>query len=160
MEQLINNYLLFKQNEKTLSRYDLISSSAQYLPIEASANKKGEVFIYFNKTEFIKSVKSKGDYCLTKRNSEWLSSLTFPDISEPHLAYGDVFKTNDLMIVFKTNQHIEIYICKDRLQFRDMIIQMLISGQLDEQLESFKNMIEIKSDFSEQSAQKENLFNK
>jgi hypothetical protein len=140
MDNIIDYYLRFDRNTKTYRRFDLKAKSGSYSPIEVTANKQGEIFVYYVKTDGIGHFKKKTEYALTTRNSKYLSGIFFPEIDKPHLAYGDINQTNDLLLINITDNTLEMFICKDRLQFKDTILQMYISGTLDEIIKEFREI--------------------
>jgi hypothetical protein len=138
MEKIIDYYLRFERNQKTYSRFDMKAKSGSYSPIEETANKHGEIFVYYVKTDGIRHLKKKTDFALTIGNGKYLSGLFFPEIDKPYLAYGDIPQTNDLLLINIKDNTIEMFICKDRLQFKDVILQMYILGTLDEIIQGYR----------------------
>ncbi len=137
MKKIIDYYYKFDRNVKTFKRFDLVAKSGCYSPLEEH-NKKGEIFIYCVRTDDMRHIKKKSDFALTSRSSKYLSGLFFPEIQKPNLAYGDMLYTHDLLLVNLMDNSLEIFVCKDMLQFKDMILQMFVSGDLDEIIEEFR----------------------
>lgn len=107
-----------------------------------SAYPQGALILNYSKTDRIEAKEQrKADYCLSI-NSEHLSSI-YP-FGENGFSYGDIPGTNDVLI-FKDNLEIstkgiiggslEIWIAPNQLKAKQLLLQMVDEGYLDDELE-------------------------
>lgn len=123
--------------EKSKSRFDLVFNSDIYEPVH-NPNIKGQVFIYCSPNPHIKAhINRKSSLTISARNKH-LTSVYIPEvITKPELAYGDYSKDAILMIL--QEKSIELLICKGEKNLVPNLYNLLYDGELDEEIEQFRN---------------------
>ena len=111
---MINSYLKYQKKPDTKTRFNLIAYS---MPAYESDNFNPLVkpFIYAGKNPNIKANSERKSDLQLSWNGKNLSSLFFIDFEKPAFAYGDFYKTEDLVLFIKENDTIEMFILKSKI---------------------------------------------
>jgi hypothetical protein len=126
-------------NPKT--RYDVTASTKNYLPFEIRLqNKKGgRQFFYFGDTPcyFKFASKERPDKCISRNGN--ISSVFIPDLAAP-LGYGDVYHTQDAIIILFSNEWktIEIFIARGQRNNKMALYWIICSQELQDEFEMLR----------------------
>jgi hypothetical protein len=135
---MITAYLKFQKKQETKTRFNLIAYSKPAYENE-SFNPLIKPFIYAGHNPNIKaSLERKSDLQINW-NGRNLSSLFFIDIEKPALAYGDIYKTEDLILFVKENDIIEMFILKDKINHLQAVLDLWQDDELNSEIEYFRN---------------------
>lgn len=132
-----------KANTKSKTRIDCVASTGGYPPLENLTNKKGELFVYIGRSDYIKcSNKRQADLALS--NGKHISSIYTPDINQP-FGYGDMKGTHDVLI-FKFSDFgivngavvdgavVEVFIARGQTPNQRGAFMLFVDGQLDDDM--------------------------
>ena len=134
---MIDVYLTYKQNEKTPERYDLEYSSEAYKPLQLPCNKRSDVYVYLRKSEGLKAIENRKAEMMLVNPEKHITGLFFPNEDMPQFCYGDIKDTRDLLLIL-INGKIEIFVCKGKLPFKNMILNNFFNGDLNDEIESLR----------------------
>ena len=129
-------------NAKT--RYDITASTASYEPFEVKLkNKKGGQSFYFGDApdRFKFASKDRPDKAITKGDN--ISSVFVPDVKLP-LAFGDVYHTQDSLLIIFSNEYktIEIFIARGQRNNKRNLYFLLCDKELDYEIENLRERAE------------------
>lgn len=135
---MINSYLKYQKKPDTKTRFNLIAYS---MPAYESDNFNPLVkpFIYAGKNPNIKANSERKSDLQLSWNGKNLSSLFFIDFEKPAFAYGDFYKTEDLVLFIKENDTIEMFILKSKINHLQAILDLWQDNELNSDIEYFRN---------------------
>lgn len=134
---MITNYLRYKKQENRKSRYNLTAYSEPLYSNE-NFNPALKPFLYGGNNPNIKSKSErKSDYQLSW-NGKNLSSLFSIDLKIPEFSYGDFNLTEDFVLFSKSNDNLEMFIFKEYRNLKNLILDMLLDGELTREIEIFR----------------------
>ena len=143
-----DSYLLVKEPCKSSTRLECVNSTWSYPTFENLRNKEGSLFMYVSDNTHTRAGKDgKSDLALT--HGKHISSIYFQNITD-NLGWGDVNHTEDALIFFLDNFHIvdgvvsdgssiEIFVARGQRRARKNLYMMVVDGELDEEIELFRN---------------------
>jgi len=132
---MIDAYYKFervKLNSKT--RYDLTYNQGSYSPLHKT-NKKGECWIYFSKSLYIKFKSNRKTDSTISNKTGHITSVFIPEIEQPNFGYGD-FDNDAFLIV--VNGSIEILVFKGKKHIQSTLNNLFLDGEFDEALRDFR----------------------
>lgn len=137
---IIDCFYRFRKTAGRKTRYHLEAFAGEYEPLHQPLKKSGEIVIYLSKPCFLtqpKAGKRTADFALN-RASHNVSSLFFPDLENPFVAYGDFQHEEDAGIFVIKDGTLEIYVSKGRKNVALTIWQTFVEGDLADEIEQLK----------------------
>jgi len=143
---IITDYYFAQKTIGRKTRYDIIHSSGSYEYFEHILVNKKEpnvgghsLYIVDRPARWGNRWERQSDKAITKSTMN-ISSIIIPD-PEICLGYGDVNSTNDALIIeFSPDwTYVEIFVARGLKNNKLNIYQLVVDGELDEEMESFRN---------------------
>ena len=135
---MINSYLKYQKKADKKTRYNLIAYSMPAYESD-SFNPLAKPFIYAGHNPNIKANNERKSDLQISFNGRNLSSLYFIDFDKPAFAYGDIYKTEDLVLFIKENETIEMFILKSKINHLQAILDLWQDNELNSDIEYFRN---------------------
>jgi hypothetical protein len=132
----INAYYRFEKEPENKTRYSLAAHNGNNIEYLNRAGKKGIIKIGFTDYSYCKAESErKTDYSISQC-SKHISSVYFPSLENPTLAFGD-FEMDCLLFIIQ-NGTIEILVFKKMKPFTNMLFTMLQSGEFEDEINCFR----------------------
>lgn len=127
----------YKQDDTVSTKYNLTAYTGEYKPIFDS-NIKNFYWVYKRESSKYKNANIQEPYTIAKGNQKHLTHLKFGSISNPCLAYGDVFRTNDLLLFDVYSNTISIYVLPKMKFHTQEMFDRFCNGELDDEIKNIK----------------------
>jgi hypothetical protein len=127
----LDAYFSYSKGERT--KFVLESKSGTYPALEEKTN-KGEAVIYWCSPTHIKANKSRTpNFAINTRHGH-LSGLFIPDLTKPHLAFGDVKESKDGLLFIIGDGRLEVFVSRGKADCIETLFQLLAAGDLDAEI--------------------------
>jgi len=138
---ILTDYYRFEHlpTSKSTSRMDCVASTQGYNELEATRNKRGELFIYLGSIANRADAKRKTDRTITTGKGRHASAIFYPDITSP-ISYGDFQNTQDALLMVSSPDELvfEIFIARGKKNHRINLWQMVVGGELDDEFATLR----------------------
>jgi hypothetical protein len=128
-------YQFAQQKGKGMTRYDCITSTGDYEPLERLRNSSGELVIYYQPAHYIKAIEARRPENAIAINGIHITGVYFKDKEHyPNLAVGDMRETTDMLFFHFTSDQsaFTLYIGKDLKNYN--VFSLFAEGGFDDEI--------------------------